>query len=119
FGGALLAPYANRITGRPVAGAREIETQVDGKTVRLPRNWGGQAPGAAQYAMHGLILATPVPWAQPSPDRATGRLDAGDFGGRWPSRSEIGFEWRLAAGGLELSVEVRNTGREPLPIGLG
>src|SRR5262249_11371027 len=41
FGGAILAPYANRITGRDVAGAREIETRIDGHTVRLPRNWGG------------------------------------------------------------------------------
>ena len=37
-------------------GAREIETEVAGETVRLPRNWGGKAPGAEQYAMHGLIL---------------------------------------------------------------
>jgi galactose mutarotase-like enzyme len=119
FGGAILAPYANRITGRDVAGAREIEAQIDGRTVPLPRNWGGKAPGARQYAMHGLILATPVPFDQPSPELARGRFAAGDFDGRWPSRTELDFEWRLAAGGLELSVTVRNTGAEPLPVGLG
>jgi len=119
FGGAILAPYANRIRGRAVAGAREIETEIDGRTVRLPRNWGGKAPGAAQYAMHGLILATPVAWDQPSPDRATGRLDAGDFGGRWPAGGEMGFEWRLANGALALTVTVRNRGDAPLPFALG
>jgi galactose mutarotase-like enzyme len=119
FGGAILAPYANRIRGRPVAGAREIEARVGEAPVRLPRNWGGKAPGAAQYAMHGLILATPVAYAQPSADRVTGHLDAGDFGGRWPSRTAMHFEWRLAGGGLELAVTVRNTGPEPLPFGLG
>ena len=119
FGGAILAPYANRITGRQVAGAREIETEIDGRTVRLPRNWGGKAPGAAQYAMHGLILDTPVAWKQTARDRVAGRLDAGDFGGRWPSLSAFTFEWRLQGGGLVLAVTVRNAGDEPLPIGLG
>jgi galactose mutarotase-like enzyme len=119
FGGAILAPYANRIRGRPLAGSREIETSVDGRTVRLPRNWGGRAPGAAQYAMHGLILDTPVAWTQPSPDRVSGRLDAGDFGGRWVSRTELEFEWRLERGALVLSVGVRNVGASPLPFGLG
>lgn len=119
FGGAILAPYANRIRGRDVPGAREIETEIDGRTLHLPRNWGGKAPGAAQYAMHGLILDTPVTWAQPSPDGVTGILDAGDFGGRWPSRAEMRFEWRLAAGALELAVTVRNSGAEPLPFALG
>jgi galactose mutarotase-like enzyme len=87
--------------------------------VRLPRNWGGKGRGAEQYAMHGLILDAGVTFAQPSPDRVTGRLDAGDLGGRWPSRTELGFEWRLAGGELRLALEARNTGAEGLPIGLG
>jgi aldose 1-epimerase len=118
FGGAVLAPYPNRIRGRDV-GVREIETEIDGHTLRLPRNWGGKAVGATQYAMHGLILQTPVAASQTAPDRVSGRLDAGDFGGRWPSRTEMDFEWRLAGGALELAVTVRNTGAEPLPFGLG
>jgi len=118
-GGAILAPYANRVRGRPLAGSREIETSVDGRLVRLPRNWGGRAPGAAQYAMHGLILDAPVSWTQPSPDRACGRLEAGDFGGRWVSRTSLTFEWRLERGALVLSVDVRNVGETPLPFGLG
>jgi galactose mutarotase-like enzyme len=118
FGGAILAPYANRIQGRDV-GVRQIETEVGGQTVRLPRNWGGKTVGAAQYAMHGLILATPVSHAQPSPDRVTGRLEAGDFSGRWPSRADLDFEWRLDGGALVLEVLVRNVGEPPLPFGLG
>lgn len=119
FGGAILAPYANRIRGRDVPGAREIEAKAGGRTVRLPRNWGGKAPGAAQYAMHGLILETPVAWEQTAPHSVTGRLDAGDFGGRWLSRSALTFEWRLQGGALVLAVAVHNAGDEPLPIGLG
>src|SRR6202008_3078253 len=93
FGGAILAPYANRITGREVGGAREIETEVDGRAVRLPRNWGGKAPGARQYAMHGLILDARGARPPPAADRVSGRLAAGDFGGRWLSQAEMGFEW--------------------------
>jgi galactose mutarotase-like enzyme len=119
FGGALLAPYANRITGRPVPGARELETAVDGRMVRLPANWGGKAPGAARYAMHGLILDAQVSFDQHGPAEVRGRLAAGDFHGRWPSRSEVTFAWRLVGGGLELAVQVRNLGDAPLPFGLG
>lgn len=119
FGGCLLAPYANRIRGRAVDGVREIEAEVDGRTVRLPRNWGGKAPGAEQYAMHGLILDAAIPFEQPSPGRVTGALDAGDFGGRWPGRLALEFEWRLDAGALSVEILARNTGDEPLPLGLG
>jgi galactose mutarotase-like enzyme len=119
FGGALLAPYANRITGRALAGTCDLETIVDGQLVRLPRNWGGKAPGAQRYAMHGLILDAPVAFEQPAPGRVAGRLDAGDFGGRWPSSAELSFDWRLTEGDLELEVRVRNAGAAPLPIGLG
>jgi len=119
FGGAILAPSANRIRGRPVEGAREIETMVAGRAVRLPRNWGGKAPGAEQYAMHGLILDVAVPWRQESPDRVTGLLEAGDFGGRWPGRAALDFEWRLEGGDLVLRLAAHNVGAEPLPMGVG
>ncbi|MCR5876132.1 aldose 1-epimerase [Phenylobacterium sp. J426] len=119
FGGAVLIPYANRIRGRDLGEAREIEATVDGRSARLPRNWGGKAPGAAQYAMHGLILQTPVPYERLSPGRLTGRLDAGDFGGRWPGRAEFDFEWRLENGELALGVTARNVGDADLPLGIG
>jgi len=119
FGGAILAPYANRIRGRALEGSREIETVVAGLSVRLPRNWGGKAPGAEQYAMHGLILNAPVTWRQDDPAHVSGWLDAGDFGGRWPGRLRFGFEWRLAEGALTLRVRAQNVGEAPSPVGIG
>ena len=119
FGGAILAPYANRIRGHPLGGVREIETSIAGETVRLPRNWGGKAPGGEQYAMHGLILDRAVPFETPSRDRVVGVLDAADFGGHWPGLTKLTFEWRLQAGGLLLSVEARNAGEAAWPYGIG
>lgn len=119
FGGAILLPYANRIRGRP-AGQRTIDALVDGRHARLPMNWGGKAPGAEQYAMHGLVLDLAVAdHDQPSPDVVHGRVRDHDFGGRWPSRADLDFTWRLAGGGLDLDVAVTNTGDEPLPLGVG
>ena len=120
FGGAILLPFANRIRGRNLSGSREIETEVGGRTVRLPRNWGGKASGAEQYAMHGLILDTaPDDLHQPGPDRLRARLALGDFGGRWPSQTFADVEWALEGRGLRLTVDVKNVGDDLLPMGVG
>jgi galactose mutarotase-like enzyme len=119
FGGAILAPYANRIRGRALEGSREIETVVAGETVRLPRNWGGKAAGAEQYAMHGLILDAQILARQDGADRVGGRLEAGDFDGRWPGELTLDIEWRLEAGALGLGVTAANVGSEPAPVGIG
>ena len=123
FGCAVLAPYANRIRGKPVGPGRALETQVLGRTVRLPRNWGGKAPGAEQYAMHGLILDRAVDRLEPRSDAGTetvaGFIDAGDFGGRWLSRTDLEIAVALHADALELRVTARNAGEETLPMGIG
>lgn len=119
FGGAVLFPYANRITGRAVEGAREIEASLDGAAARLPRNWGGKAPGAAQYAMHGLTLATPFDYEQPDEATLIGRLRDWDFGGYWLGRADLEITWRLSAGGLQLTVEAHNRSDFDVPIGIG
>ena len=118
LGGAILLPYANRIRGR-TAGEREIETEVLGKTVRLPMNWGGKAPGAEQYAMHGLMLDTPFDIEEQSDAHVRAVLRAGDFGGHWVSKTDVTVEYRLTSEALTLTVEAVNAGAEPLPMGIG
>ena len=122
LGGAILLPYANRITGRPVE-PRQIETEVAGRPVRLPRNWGGKAAGAAQYAMHGLLLAMGADsleeTSSPAGAALRGIFEPGDFSGCWPSRCQVEIEVAVAAHQLRLSVRARNTGTEPLPMGIG
>jgi aldose 1-epimerase len=89
--------------------------------VHLPGNWGGKAPGAETYAMHGLILDRAVDELEVSPDgsTATGVIHAGNFGGRWPGELTLTITWTLSAAGLALTVTAKNVGGEPSPIGLG
>ena len=119
FGGAILAPFANRIRGRETAGEQTVETRIAGQTVRLPANWGGKGPGAEIYAMHGLILDRAVRKLQVAADRVSGRIAAGDFSGRWPGELDLEIAWSLAAHALELTVTATNVGPGPVPVGLG
>lgn len=113
FGGAILAPWANRIPGRPVPGAPLVETQIAGRTLRLPANDGPAA------SLHGLILDRAMDACAAGPDRVRGHIDAGDFAGRWPSRTRLDIAWTLTEASLALEVVAANTGAETLPIGLG
>lgn len=123
IGGAFLLPYANRIRGTLAPDRRTIEARVAGRTVRLPANAGGRRPGAEQYAMHGLLLASRVDRLHrettAEQDAVRAILDAGDFGGRWPSRAEVSFENVLRGDSFSATIAVRNTGGEPLPMGIG
>ena len=118
FGGALLAPYANRIRGRSLTDAREIETRVGDQIVRLPRNWGGKAPGGEAYAMHGLILDQPAPFEQPDAATVRGALRGGRLDS-WPGDLRLDLEWRLQDGALRLRLEARNHGQAATPFGAG
>ena len=117
FGGALLAPFANRIRGRSVPGLREIEANVGGHTVRLPANWSGKAPGAEPYAMHGLILARRMTTTTQGAAEVSGRL--AELGGRWPGRFQLDITWRIVLGSLQLRLEATNRGLETAPFGAG
>lgn len=118
FGGAILAPFANRIRGRPLEDARAIETLVAGRPARLPRNWGGRAPGAEQYAMHGLLLSARARLRRVGTSSVEGRLDLDDAAG-WPGRLRFEVVWALEGGGLTLAVTAVNTGPAATPVGIG
>ncbi|HYG64308.1 MAG TPA: aldose 1-epimerase [Thermoanaerobaculia bacterium] len=122
-GGAILLPYANRIRGRLAPDGRTVETEVLGRTVHLPANSGGRRPGAERYSMHGLLLdARPDDLrhrTSDGEDRVTAAYRPGDFGGRWPSATEVTIENVLRSDSFTLTVTARNTGGGPLPLGIG
>jgi aldose 1-epimerase len=125
FGGAVLLPYANRIRGKLSPDRKTIEASLSGtsRTVHLPANSGGRKPGAEQYAMHGLILASPMDEARrattPEEDRVSATLHARDFGGHWPSATDISFENVLRDDSFTVTITAKNVGSEMLPMGIG
>ncbi|HKI02251.1 MAG TPA: aldose 1-epimerase [Thermoanaerobaculia bacterium] len=123
IGGAVLIPYANRIRGALSPDGKTVETRILGKTVHLPANAGGRRPGAEQYAMHGLVLDAPMDEVRrrtsDEEDAVVAFLQAGDFGGRWPSAAELTFENVLRSDSFNLTIRARNVGSEPLPMGIG
>ncbi|MBI1786489.1 MAG: aldose 1-epimerase, partial [Acidobacteria bacterium] len=122
-GGAILLPFANRIRGRLSAGGQTLETTILDKPVSLPANWTGKKPGAEKHSIHGLILASRMTVLDKSAasDVASVRasLDAGNFQGHWPSRTEVTITATLKAASFGFTVEAKNTGTEPLPMGIG
>ncbi|HUA85062.1 MAG TPA: aldose 1-epimerase [Bryobacteraceae bacterium] len=121
FGGAILAPFANRIRGKLIGD--DIETNINGKTMHLPANWKGKKPGAERHAMHGLILASPMDITELSSNRdqavATAELDAGDFTGHWPSKTNLTISATLNRDWFGFTVTAKNVGDEDLPMGIG
>ncbi|MFL6194141.1 MAG: aldose 1-epimerase [Thermoanaerobaculia bacterium] len=118
-GGAILLPFANRIRGSLSDDRKTIEADLPGGKVRLPANAGGRRPGAEQYAMHGLLLDARPDEIDREPDRVVATYRCGDFDHQWPSATEVVIENVLRDDSFTLNVTARNTGAEPLPMGIG
>jgi galactose mutarotase-like enzyme len=119
FGGAILLPFANRVRGRLEADRRTLDANVLNRRVRLPANWSGERPDAEKCAIHGLLFDAPMRVAECGLDYVIATLDAGDFGGCWPSRTFVQMTATVHPTEIELSVTAQNIGREPLPVGIG
>lgn len=116
FGGAVLAPFANRVRG--TKDGDDVVVNLGQGQARLPANGGGRPAGAERYAIHGLILDQPVADLRADAGQAEGSVTFG--GGRaWPSRMAIHIFWRLTAQRLRLEVTGRNIGDQLAPLGLG
>jgi len=123
MGGAILLPFANRMRGKPVPGAREIETTVMGKKVKLAANWAGTQPKAEPHANHGFILASGMTSFRTEADDlhagAIAVLQAGDFSERWPGKTEVLINASLTESTFDLKVTAKNISEEDLPMGIG
>jgi galactose mutarotase-like enzyme len=123
IGGAFLIPYPNRIRGTLSADGNSIEADAAGQKISLPANWHGDNPGAELHSMHGLILnakfgeLTLNNGTQKSTISA--KLHAGNFGGHWPSQTDIKVQAELTDEVLDLKVTATNVGKERLPMAIG
>lgn len=123
LGGAILLPFANRVRGKASAGGKTIEIQIAGKPVTLLANWPGKNPGAESLAMHGMMLASKFENVNVSNNAEEAHVDgtfhAGNFGGHWPSNTDVTVRTTLRDTSVEMEVTVKNVGQQNLPVGVG
>jgi galactose mutarotase-like enzyme len=122
-GGAFLVPYPNRIRGKLSADGKTLAADWQGKTLTLPANWKGKKDGAEPHAMHGLILKSQAESLKTETtadgQTQTGVIHAGDFGGHWPSKTDLAFSIALTGGAIDVSITAKNVGDEPEPMAIG
>jgi galactose mutarotase-like enzyme len=123
FGGAFLVPFPNRIRGKYSASDKTISFDWHGKTITVPANWPGKSPGAEPVAMHGMIVASKTDDVslQNTADGqiVTGTIHAGDYGGHWPSKTDLSFNLALTGGAFDAQITAKNVGAEDEPIAIG
>ncbi len=120
LGGALEVPWAGRIFGQRAAEKDAVPQTWHGRTVSLPLS---AVAGPTAISEGGLLLngeASSVSSnVMPDGGEAQALYPAGDFNGRWPSKTEVKVTVLLSGRALEIHVVAHNTGTEPEPIGMG
>jgi aldose 1-epimerase len=117
FGAAFLIPFSSRISGMVSQDGKTVTTSWRGETITLPNDFMGK------YAVHGLInelkaedlrMTTTV-----DGQTVTGVIHAGNFGGHWPSETDLTFTIALTGGALDVAVTAKNVGKQPEPMAIG
>jgi aldose 1-epimerase len=115
MGGAFMAPWAGTIWGAPSSDG-QMTTVWQGKAITLPSNDGTQAKD-------GLMLSASADPATsealPDGGSAQAVFRAQDYGGRWPSKTDLTVSALLSSRSIELTVVATNVGDVAEPIGIG
>ncbi|HEX4284175.1 MAG TPA: aldose 1-epimerase [Terracidiphilus sp.] len=123
LGAAFLVPYPNRIRGKLSEDGKTLTTSWEGHTITLPANNIGKNAGAERHAMHGLILKSMTDDVHvkqvPGGEEVTGVIHAGDFGGHWPSKTDLDVTISLTAEAVDASIVAHNVGSEATPMAIG
>jgi aldose 1-epimerase len=123
MGGAILVPFANRVRGKLSPDGKTIETKVNGKMISLPANWSAKHPNAEKMNLHALILDAKFSDVNVShsgdQQSVSAVLHGGNFDGHWFSKTDVTVTTTLAADAVDMQVEVKNVGDEPLPTAVG
>ncbi len=119
MGGAFAMPFAGPIRGTLAPDGKSISTIIDGHRLLLPANW----HGSEAAAVNGLTLTSRfhVVSQRNGPDQSTifAKFHAGNFGGPWPSETDLTIGATLKDTSLDLYVIAKNIGDQEDPIGIG
>lgn len=121
LGGALLLPWARRLTGAPVssdASTPMLQTEWQGQMFQVPAD----SPGSST-SVEGLLLKQATTSVQtevlPDGQSAVAVFQPGSFSGQWPASLEITVRVELEAHELDLTMTAKNAGDRPMPLGAG
>ena len=123
FGGAFLVPYAGMIGGTVAPDGQTLVARWQGQSLTLPANWHGKLPATPRRALHGLILQSRLDTVEKhllrDGEQLTGVLHAGDFGGHWPSSTDLAFTVTLTKSAVDITIRATNVGRQDEPMAIG
>lgn len=115
IGGSLEAPWAGRLTGTRMATGDSIMALWNGRGLNVPAE-DGIAEGGMLLGRHTDTIKVNV---MPDGGEAQAVISAGNFDGRWPSKTEIAMTVLLSSRSFSIRMVAKNVGTEPEPIGLG
>ncbi|ADW68479.1 aldose epimerase family protein [Granulicella tundricola] len=117
--GALEAPWSGLFAGVTSPTGLTLSSQWNDKMLTIPV----QPQQAASLAEGGLLQGQDTDTAEVTKtDKGavlSGTFRARDFDGHWPSSSDVSVRADLQATTLELTVDAKNAGDQPEPMGLG
>lgn len=121
MGAAIELPWAGRMGGVAASGPTRTMANWHGKSLGLPVYSG--IPGEQDGAVGGMLLRLGADSVKtnvmPDGGDVMSTFTAGDFGGHWPSHTDVSTTILLSSRHMEITVTARNAGTEPQPFGIG
>ena len=118
LGAAILAPWAQSLTGQPGPTAGMLQTAWNGHRIMFPA-----MNAQTDRSVEGLLLNRGADGVKsdvlPDGQSATAVFHAANFGGDWPSTLDITVQADLTSKDLDLTVTAKNVGQQPAPFGMG
>jgi aldose 1-epimerase len=118
MGGAILAPWAQTLSGTPANTAGMLQTTWNGQRISFPAT----EPDST-VSIEGLLLNRGVDGVKsdvlPDGQSVSAVFHAGNFSGSWPSTLEINVQASLTSHDLDLTITETNTGQQPTLAAIG